>query len=97
EFGWVRPRCRLGKRLGRLECGRTMSGMEFWFGESNRREQVWEKIIWRVTRALSSDCQIQRFVYERHPGSCGLLCSFPSLLSLTLDSFGRPVILSSLS
>jgi len=36
EFGWVRPRSRLGKGLGCLERGRTMSGMEFWSGESHR-------------------------------------------------------------
>jgi len=45
EFGRICPRCWLGKGVGCLECGRTMSGMEFWVGESDRREQVREKVI----------------------------------------------------
>lgn len=55
------------------------------------------KDLLECNQALNSDCQIQRLVYERHPGSCALLRLFLSLLSLTLDSFGPPVILSSLS
>jgi len=48
------------------------------------------KHFWSVTRELNSDCQIQRLVYERHPGSCGLLRLFLNLLSLTTGQFWAP-------
>jgi len=38
EFGWIRSRCWLGKGVGCLERGRTVSGMELWVGEPDQRE-----------------------------------------------------------
>ena len=90
-----------------LSVGKGVGPFGAWLDDVWRGVLVWrikptrasmrKKVFWRVSRALNSDCQVQRLVYERHPGSCGLLCFFTSLLSLTLDSFGPPVILSSLS
>jgi hypothetical protein len=42
ELRWIRSRCWLGKRVGCLERGWTVSGMELWVGEPDRREQVQE-------------------------------------------------------
>lgn len=53
EFGWIRSRCWLGKRVGCLERGRTVSGMELWVGEPDRREQVRE-----ITLGLSSNTKL---------------------------------------
>jgi hypothetical protein len=54
EFGWICPRCWVGKGVGSLERNWTMSGMEFWFGKSDRREQVREEIIWSVSSGTES-------------------------------------------
>jgi hypothetical protein len=71
EFRWIRSRCRLGKGVGYLERGWTVSGMEFWEREPGRREQVRESTFGESAVALSSDFQVQRRVHERHPRSCG--------------------------
>ena len=43
EFGWIRSRRWLGKRVGYLECVWAVSGMELWVREPDRREQVREQ------------------------------------------------------
>jgi hypothetical protein len=73
EFGWIRSRCWLGKGVGCLERGWTVSGMELWVGEPDRRDQVREKPFGALAVVLISDCQIQRHVHDRHPGSRGFL------------------------
>lgn len=54
EFGWIRSRCWLGKRVGCLERGWTVSGMELWVGEPERREQVRE-----ITLGLGSNTKVR--------------------------------------